>query len=118
MRTSTRLASLVSVLALCLTACGDTGQQPGSGSTQVTPTNPQTPGPFAGIVDNTAISNDCRKVDCWQPTQFDPQLIELEASRSKSKRHLTARRLVLDGLTTATLLMSYVSPRAKPTKTT
>jgi hypothetical protein len=89
MRTSTRLASLVSALALLLTACGgsdpssDTSAETAS-STQATsssagPAAKQAPAPFVGTVDNTAIGGDCLKVDCWQPTQFGPNLVELES---------------------------------------
>lgn len=61
MRIPMRLVGLVSALGLSLAACSST------------------PAPFEGIVDNTTIGDDCLKVNCWQPTQFGPQLVEEES---------------------------------------
>lgn len=56
-----RLLGLIGALGLSLTACSST------------------PAPFQGVVNNTAIGGDCLKVNCWQPTQFGPQLVERES---------------------------------------
>ena len=86
-----RLVSFVSALALFLVAaCGSgpsqgtgadttSSQQPAQSSSFSSPNVNQAPAPFQGTVDNTAIGDDCLKVDCWQPTQFGPNLIERES---------------------------------------
>jgi len=67
--------------ALSLAGCGSGGNS--SSSTSATPTKVSKP--FMGRVDLANFSDTCKRVQCWLPTQFTPNLAEGDSVSLKER---------------------------------
>lgn len=77
-RARSLIVAAIAVIPLLVAGCGDKSSQSGVEPTTLPQTSSASTS-FEAKVYLRDFNEECRKVPCWQPTQFEPRLVERES---------------------------------------